>query len=216
MFEIKLSQGAKPGKGGILPGAKVTGEIASIRAIAEGEDSISPYRNPAIDSADGGTGAAPASLFDYMGLPLKESLPLVADILGHHGLRERRRTIASGKLTNPGQVAWAMCAGADLVASACGYMLALGCVQALQCNKNTCPTGITTHDPRLQRGLDVHDKAERVARYAQRLMKEEETIAHSRGVAEPRLLQRKHCRQFMQDGTSIPLDELYAKSATLP
>ena len=150
-----------------------------------------------------------------MGLPLKESLPLVADILSRHGLRERIRIIASGKLTNPGQVAWAMCAGADLVVSARGFMLALGCVQALQCNKNTCPTGITTHDPRLQRGLVVHDKAERVARYAQTLMKEVETIAHSCGVAEPRLLQRKHCRQVMQDGTSIPLDELYAKSATM-
>ncbi len=270
MFEIKLSQGAKPGKGGILPGAKVTGEIARIRAIAEGEDSISPNRNPAIDSAedlldaiarvrrvtgkpvgfkavigaygwldelcllikqrgpehgpdfitidsaDGGTGAAPASLIDYMGLLLKESLPLVADILSRHGLRERIRIIASGKLMNPGQVAWAMCAGADLVVSARGFMLALGCVQALQCNKNTCPTGITTHDPRLQRGLVVHDKAERVARYAQTLMKEVETIAHSCGVAEPRLLQRKHCRQVMQDGTSIPLDQLYAKNATMP
>ena len=270
MFEIKLSQGAKPGKGGILPGAKVTGEIARIRAIVEGEDSISPNRNPAIDSAedlldaiarvrrvtgkpvgfkavigaygwldelcllinrrglehgpdfitidsaDGGTGAAPASLIDYMGLPLKESLPLVADVLSRHGLRERIRIIASGKLTNPGQVAWAMCAGADLVVSARGFMLALGCVQALQCNKNTCPTGITTHDPRLQRGLVVRDKAERVARYAQTLMKEVETIAHSCGVAEPRLLQRKHCRQVMQDGTSIPLDELYAKNAKMP
>jgi glutamate synthase domain-containing protein 2 len=263
MFEIKLSQGAKPGKGGILPGAKVTAEIARIRAIPEGQDSISPNRNPAInsaedlldaiaqvrnvtgkpvgfkavigaygwldelctvialrgaecapdfitiDSADGGTGAAPASLIDYMGLPLKESLPLVADILTRHGLRERIRIIASGKLTNPGQVAWALCAGADLVVSARGFMLALGCIQALQCNKNTCPTGITTHDPRLQRGLVVYDKAERVALYAQTLMKEVETIAHSCGVAEPRLLQRKHCRQVMEDGSSKPLDELY-------
>lgn len=263
MFEIKLSQGAKPGKGGILPGAKVTAEIARIRAIPEGQDSISPNRNPAIDSAedlldmiarvrditgkpvgfkavigaygwldelctviaqrgaehapdfiaidsaDGGTGAAPASLIDYMGLPLRESLPLVADILSRHGLRERIRIIASGKLTNPGQVAWALCAGADLVVSARGFMLALGCIQALQCNKNTCPTGITTHDPRLQRGLVVHDKAERVALYAQTLMKEVETIAHSCGVAQPRLLQRKHCRQVVEDGSSKPLDELY-------
>jgi glutamate synthase domain-containing protein 2 len=88
-------------------------------------------------------------------------------------------------------------------------MLALGCIQALQCNKNTCPTGITTHDPRLQRGLVVYDKAERVALYAQTLMKEVETIAHSCGVAEPRLLQRKHCRRVMEDGSSKPLDELY-------
>ena len=89
-------------------------------------------------------------------------------------------------------------------------MFALGCIQALQCNQNTCPTGITTHDPKLQRGLVVTDKAERVARYAQTLMKEVETIAHSCGVAEPRLLGRKHCRQVMDDGSSVTLDKLYA------
>jgi len=44
-FEIKLSQGAKPGKGGVLPGGKVTPEIAAIRGIPQGEDSISPNRH---------------------------------------------------------------------------------------------------------------------------------------------------------------------------
>ena len=44
-FEIKLSQGAKPGKGGVLPGAKVTEEISRIRGIPAGEDSISPNRH---------------------------------------------------------------------------------------------------------------------------------------------------------------------------
>src|SRR6267142_1572878 len=44
-FEIKLSQGAKPGKGGVLPGKKVTPEIAHIRGIPEGRDSISPNRH---------------------------------------------------------------------------------------------------------------------------------------------------------------------------
>jgi glutamate synthase domain-containing protein 2 len=264
MFEIKLSQGAKPGKGGILPGAKVSAEIAGIRGIPQGVDSISPNRQPAInspaklldyvarvrdvtgkptgfkavigaygwldelcemikqrglesapdfitiDSADGGTGAAPASLIDYMGLPLKESLPLVVNILVRHGLRDRIRVIASGKLTNPGQVAWALCAGADIAVSARGFMLALGCIQALQCNQNTCPTGITTHDPKLQRGLVVSDKAERVAQYAVTLMQEVETIAHSCGVLEPRLLDRKHCRQVIENGSSIPLEDLYA------
>ena len=266
MFEIKLSQGAKPGKGGILPGAKVSAEIAVIRGIPQGQDSISPNRQPAIsgpgelldfiarvrdltgkpvgfkavigasdwlqelcelirqrgmesapdfitiDSADGGTGAAPASLIDYMGLPLKESLPLVVNRLNQFGLRQRIAVIASGKLTNPGQVAWALCAGADIAVSARGFMLSLGCIQALQCNQNTCPTGITTHDPKLQRGLVVTDKAERVAQYAVTLMQEVETIAHSCGVVEPRLLDRQHCRQVTEDGRSISLEELYARS----
>src|SRR5271167_2039108 len=52
MFEIKLSQGAKPGKGGILPGIKVTPEIAAIRGIPVGEDSISPNRHPEINNND--------------------------------------------------------------------------------------------------------------------------------------------------------------------
>ncbi|MCF8184308.1 MAG: FMN-binding glutamate synthase family protein, partial [Polynucleobacter sp.] len=51
-FEIKLSQGAKPGKGGVLPGGKVTAEIARIRGIPEGEDSFSPNRHPEITNMD--------------------------------------------------------------------------------------------------------------------------------------------------------------------
>lgn len=263
MFEIKLSQGAKPGKGGILPGEKVTDEISKIRLIDIGTDSISPNRHAevnsesdlldminrvrdatgkptgfksvvgaygwleqlceqihergvesapdfiTIDSADGGTGAAPMSLIDYMGLPLKESLPLVVDILCRYGLRERIRVIASGKLVNPAEAAWAICAGADFAVSARGFMFSLGCIQALQCNKNTCPTGITTHDKRLQKGLDPVEKAERVYRFAQAVRHEVGVIAHSCGVPEPRRLQRFHCRIVQENGTSVPLNELY-------
>ena len=263
MFEIKLSQGAKPGKGGILPGGKVTAEIAATRGIPEGEASISPNRHLdinsendlldmierirrvtgkptgfkavigaygwleklfleiqarglssapdfiTIDSGDGGTGAAPMSLIDNVGLPLRESLPLVVDKLKEHGLRDHTKIIASGKLINPTEVAWALCAGADFVVSARGFMFALGCIQALQCNKNTCPTGITTHDKRLQRGLDPTDKTERVFRYAKNMHYELGVIAHSCGVAEPRRLKRYHCRIVQSDGRSIPLNELY-------
>ena len=263
MIELKLSQGAKPGKGGILPGGKVTAEIAAIRGIPEGEDSISPNRHPDIDSAadlldmlnhirdvsglpvgfksvigaygwleelfeeirkrgiesapdfitvdsgDGGTGAAPMSLIDNVGLPIKESLPLVVDLLCKHGLRDRIRVIASGKLINPTGAALALCMGADFINSARGFMFALGCIQALQCNKNTCPTGVTTHNLRLQRGLVPEDKAERVARYSKSMRKEIGVIAHSCGVPEPRRLKRFHCRIVQNDGRSKPLDELY-------
>jgi glutamate synthase domain-containing protein 2 len=88
-------------------------------------------------------------------------------------------------------------------------MFALGCIQALQCNKNTCPTGITTHDKKLQRGLDPEDKAERVRKYSETMRKEIGIIAHSCGVREPRGLKRYHCRVVQSDGRSIPLDELY-------
>ena len=162
-----------------------------------------------VDSADGGTGAAPMSLIDYMGLPIKESLPLVVDTLTKFGLRERIKVIASGKLATPGEAAWALCTGADFVVSARGFMFALGCIQALQCNKNTCPTGITTHNKRLQKGLDPTDKAERVHRYTRQMHYEIGVIAHSCGVSEPRRLKRFHCRIVAADGRSRPLNELY-------
>lgn len=270
MFEIKLSQGAKPGKGGILPGTKVTAEIAGIRGIPAGQDSISPNRHPEIDtagdlldmighirkvtgkpvgfksvigaygwleelceeigrrgpasapdfitvdSADGGTGAAPMSLIDYVGLTIQESLPLVVDMINRHNLRDRIKVIGSGKLVTPAEVAWALCVGADFVVSARGFMFSLGCIQALQCNRNTCPTGITTHNRRLQRGLVVADKAQRVANYARHVNQEVAVIAHSCGVPEPRRLRRFHCRVVMSNGRSVPLNELYPETTPVP
>jgi glutamate synthase domain-containing protein 2 len=162
-----------------------------------------------VDSGDGGTGAAPMSLMDNVGLPIRESLPLVIDMLNRHGLRDRIRVVASGKLVTPAEAAWALCVGADFINSARGYMFALGCIQALQCNMNTCPTGITTHDKHLQRGLDVTNKAERVYQYSKSMHKEIGIIAHSCGVHEPRLLKRFHCRIVQSDGRSVPLDEIF-------
>ncbi|MEM8949562.1 MAG: FMN-binding glutamate synthase family protein [Pseudomonadota bacterium] len=263
MFEIKLSQGAKPGKGGILPGNKVTPEIAKTRGIPVGKDSISPNRhleidNPGelldfidrvrrttgkptgfktfisgvvwlgqlfeevhrrgidsapdfitVDSADGGTGAAPLSLIDNMGLPIWEGLPMVADQLIRYDLKDRVKLIASGKLMTPTNVAWALCAGADFVVSARGFMFALGCIQALKCNKNTCPTGVTTHNKSLQRGLVPKEKQFRVASYAKNMEKEVGVIAHSCGVHEPRRLKRYHVRIQTDTGKSIPMDKLW-------
>ncbi|MFT6460072.1 FMN-binding glutamate synthase family protein, partial [Pseudophaeobacter arcticus] len=255
MFELKLSQGAKPGKGGILPAAKVSAEIAAIRGIPEGEASISPNRHPemrnfddlldmishvrevtgkpvgiktvvgsevvmremfmviasrpeaapdfiTIDGGEGGTGAAPMPLIDLVGMSVREALPLVCNLRDEYGFRDRIRLISSGKLVNPGDVAWALAAGADFVTSARGFMFSLGCIQALKCNKNTCPTGITTHDPRFQKGLVVEDKYKRVARYATEIIHEVETIAHSVGVTEPRKLRRRHVRLMQENGHS--------------
>ena len=268
MFEIKLAQGAKPGKGGILPAEKVNAEIAAIRGIHEGEASISPNRhtevddfgdlldltghvrdvtgkpvgfktvvgNPddlrplfelirdrgaehapdfiTIDGGEGGTGAAPMPLIDLVGMSIREALPLVTDLRREYGLGERIRLIASGKLVNPGDVAWAICAGADFITSARGFMFSLGCIQALKCNKNTCPTGITTHDPRFQRGLVPQEKYKKVASYAKGLVKEVETIAHSVGVTEPRQMRRHHVRLMQDNGRSISMEEIYPRFKT--
>ncbi len=261
MFELKLSQGAKPGKGGILPAEKVTEEIAEIRGIAAGQNALSPNRHLeiknnddlldminhirdvtgkptgfkmalgaygwvdtlmklihergieyapdfiTIDSADGGTGAAPMALIDNMGLPLRESLPLVVDSLIKYRLRDRVKVVASGKLINPAEVAWALCLGADFITSARGFMFAIGCIQALQCNKNTCPTGVTTHNPRLQAGLVPQKKSVRVANFVKNMHKEVAVIAHSCGVKEPRLLKRYHARVVTGAGLSVSLEE---------
>ncbi|MHB8912778.1 MAG: FMN-binding glutamate synthase family protein [Lysobacter sp.] len=53
MIEIKLSQGAKPGHGGVLPAAKVSAEIAFARGVAQGVDCVSPSRHSAFDSPRG-------------------------------------------------------------------------------------------------------------------------------------------------------------------
>ncbi len=284
MFEIKISQGAKPGKGGILPAEKVTSEIALQRGIPEGAASISPpghveikteddlfvfinrirsitqkptgikicignmdqfeklmqallkrAENAAtevendldrdaayqqvieqyapdfitIDSGNGGTGAAPMSLIDAAGMNIQESLPLTVNLLIRLGLKERIRVVASGKLITPVEVAWALCAGADAVTTARGFMFSLGCIQALQCHQNTCPTGITTHKPSLQAGLDPNVKADRVASYALEMQKELETISHSCGVANPHHLGRSHAMIYVSNQRAVLMEDIY-------
>jgi len=116
----------------------------------------------------------------------------------------------------PGKVAWALAVGADFVTSARGFMFALGCIQALQCNKNTCPTGVTTHDADLQRGLVPEDKAKRVTNFANQMTYGVGLIAHSCGVSQPRKLERKHVRIIQNSGKSISLAELYPANQQAP
>ena len=122
------------------------------------------------------------------------------------------KLIASGKLITSADVAWAFCAGADMVNNARGFMFALGCIQALKCDKNTCPTGITTHNPRLQRGLNPANKAVRVHNYIKNIVKEVEIITHACGVDEPRQLQRKHLLIVQASGRSTRFDQVWDRS----
>ena len=262
-FEVKLSQGAKPGKGGVLPGRKVTAEIAHIRGIPEGRDSISPNRHRdisnmgelldrlawirdltgrpvgvktavggwrfmhgmadmvhrrgmelapdflVIDGGEGGSGAAPQALADHMSLSIEEALPRVVDALIETGLKPRVRVVASGKIVTSARAAWALCVGADFVNTARGFMFALGCIQALRCHQNTCPTGVTTHNKRLQRALVVEEKYLRVANYANNMNREIDMIAHSCGVRHARELKREHVRIVQASGQSVALNMLY-------
>lgn len=262
-FEIKLSQGAKPGKGGVLPGGKVTPEIAAIRGIPIGQDSLSPNRHLdignvqelldaihhvrevtgkpvgiktaiggwefmnqlcnavlergiasapdfiAVDGGEGGSGAAPQALADHMALSIDEALPRVVDALLDAGLKERVKVIAAGKIVTSARAAWALACGADFVATARGFMFSLGCIQALRCHTNTCPTGITTHNAKLQRGLVVEEKYQRVANFCRNFNKEVDMIAHSCGLHHAREFRREHVRIVQGDGRSAALNMLY-------
>lgn len=233
MIEIKLSQGAKPGKGGLLPKEKITPEIAELRGVPMGQDVISPSFHAecttpdataafihrvqrlsglpvgiklclgcpeefrqlvqamkrldsfpdyiSIDGAEGGTGAAPKAFMDDMGVPIFAALPQVQKILVEEGARKRLKLMAAGKLVNPGRQFMAFSLGADAIYTARGFMMGIGCIQALQCNKNTCPVGITTHHPHLQHGLDVEEKSERVAAYVASLVHDHQELLASIG-----------------------------------
>lgn len=253
MFEIKLSQGAKPGKGGILPADKVTSEIAEARGIEKGTASISPNRHTevkddeslleliykvkkysekptgikfclgspehldslfelinnkkelkdgylyipdfiTIDSSDGGTGAAPMTHMDVMGMNIKESLPVLISKLNEYGLRKDIKVIGSGKLITPIQAAWAFSNGVDSINIGRGFLFSLGCIQARVCNKNKCPTGITTHNKKYTKGLIPENKYQRVYRYHKALTKELMDVAHSCGVKSFDNLNSKHIR----------------------
>jgi glutamate synthase domain-containing protein 2 len=262
-FELKLAQGAKPGRGGVLPGVKVTPEVAALRGIPAGESCISPNRHPEItdddtlldmiarirdaggrpvgikmvlgcdtairslceailrrgeihapdfitlDGGNAGTGAAPQVLMDHMGLPLDESLPMLVDVLHEAGLRERVRVIASGKLVDTARVAWALSVGADFAVTGRGFMFSLGCIQAMRCHLDNCPTGVTTHSPRLQKGLVVTEKAVRVANYARAVNGGIDELAHACGLLHARQFRRDNVRVVQNPGHSTPLDELY-------
>ena len=246
----------------MLPADKVTAEIAAIRGIPVGRDSLSPNRHRdisnvddlldkvqwireltgrpvgvktaigdqqfmhdlceavlrrglhsapdflTIDGGEGGSGAAPQALADHMGLSIEEALPLVVDALISSGLRQRIRVVASGQLVTSARAAWAVCMGADFVNTARGFMFSLGCIQALRCHQNTCPTGVTTHHLRLQRGLVVTDKKIRVANYAMNMNREIDMIAHSCGVRHARELRRQHVR-LVRGGESTSLSSLF-------
>ncbi len=244
MIEIKFSQGAKPGKGGLLPKEKITDEIAELRNVRKGHDVISPAHHKecrdasstvsfirrvqevsglpvgmklclgrpgeftelvremkrqdsfpdyvSVDGAEGGTGAAPRSFMDDVGMPLERGLATVQSILQDEKVRARLKLLAAGKLINPARQIAAMAQGAQAVYSARGFLLALGCIQALQCNANTCPVGLTTHDPELTRGVDIDQKSQRVERYVAALMKEHEELLASLGCRNHAELRPEH------------------------
>ncbi len=236
-IEIKLSQGAKPGKGGVLPGRKVTREIANIRGIAKGRDCISPNNHTAfqdtrslvgfveslaketglpvgiksavgqlgffkelaqtmretgegpdwiaIDGGEGGTGAAPPTFADHVSLPFRVGFPRVYKTFLDEGMTERVVWIGSAKLGFPDRAIVAFSLGCDLINIAREAMLAIGCIQAQKCHSDFCPTGVTTHNPYLTRGLVPEVQKQRFARFCQSFRNELLAVTHACGYEHP-------------------------------
>jgi glutamate synthase domain-containing protein 2 len=262
MIEVKLSQGAKPGHGGILPAAKLTPEIVAIRGVVPGQDVVSPPAHTAfssplgllqflqtlreasdgkpvgfklcvgkrheffgivkamltsglrpdfitVDGAEGGTGAAPLEFSDSVGTPLNDGLSFVHNALVGAGLRDEIRVIASGKVNTGFQIATKVALGADMCNAARAMMFALGCIQALRCNTNKCPTGVATQDPELVHGLHVGDKSERVARFHRETVKSFFEVLGAAGFQQPRDLKPWFVMRRVNSGEVRSYHEIY-------
>lgn len=264
MIAIKLSQGAKPGHGGVLPAAKNNDEIAGIRGVEPHTDVLSPPAHSAftdakgllffvrqlrelsdgkpigfklaigskdefteicaqilttgikpdfitIDGAEGGTGAAPIDFSNYVGMPWEDALIFAVDTLHKYGLRQDIKILTATKIFTAFDIFKALCIGADICNSARGMMLALGCIQALKCNTNECPTGVATNDPKLVRGLVVTEKWARVRNYHQRTVNDFLELLAASGCSDISQLNRKLIYK-KKDGAWKSYDELYPMS----
>ena len=262
MIEVKLSQGAKPGHGGILPGKKNTPEIAKIRGVDPYKPVISPpfhtaFTTPiqllkfleqlrkysdgkpvgfklcvgnkiefisickamlvtkiypdfiAVDGGEGGTGAAPLEYSNSIGMPLNDGLSFVSDCLNGFNLKKNIKVIASGKVITGFNIIKNVALGADMVNSARAMMLALGCIQALECNKNICPTGVATQDPNLIQGLNVNDKYIRVAKYHHETVKSVIDLLSATGHSSMEALNRYDINRRVSHTEVKRFDEIY-------
>lgn len=263
MIELKISQGAKPSHGGILPAKKLTPEIAKIRGVPLGQDVLSPPAHPEfsdpiqmmnfiqrlrdlsggkpvgfkicigrkrefvaickamlktqiypdyiqVDGSEGGTGAAPLDFSNRVGTPLMESLIFVHNCLRGFGLRQQIRIIASGRATSGFDIVRLLCAGADMVSSARAFMMSVGCIQALQCNANTCPVGVATQDPELFAGLDPSDKKVRAARFHHETLKSIAELVGALGVEHTSQLRPFHLKRRTATAEFKTYNEIYS------
>ncbi|HVI46785.1 MAG TPA: FMN-binding glutamate synthase family protein [Chitinophaga sp.] len=266
MIELKLSQGAKPGHGGILPAAKNTPEIAAIRHVKPHTTVFSPPYHTAfgspkemmlfiarlrklskgkpvgfklcigqqrefyaickamietdiypdfitVDGGEGGTGAAPPEFSNSVGMPLMDALAFVHDTLTGFNIRNHIKLIASGKVLTGYHILRALALGADTCNSARAMMMALGCIQALLCNTNKCPTGVATQDKWLAAGLVVNDKKHRVANYHRDTIESAVELAAAIGLQELHQITRRHIfrRVFMNQVRTF--EDIYPSTA---
>ncbi len=262
MIEIKLSQGAKPAHGGVLPGAKVSAEIAEARGVPIGEDCISPPAHSAFDSpeglldfvgrlrelcggkpvgfklaigrkseflgickamtaggplpdfitidgAEGGTGAAPNEFSDRLGMPIQDALVFVQNALVGSGLRERLVLIGSAKTVSGFDMIKKIAVGADMVNAARTMLFAVGCIQALRCDTNRCPSGIATQDPHRNRAVDVELRQQHVANYHAATVRSFLDLVGAMGLDHPGQLGPEHLLRRQGDQRDENYRRLY-------
>jgi glutamate synthase domain-containing protein 2 len=162
-----------------------------------------------VDGAEGGTGAAPLEFSNHVGTPLDEGLSFVVDCLRGFGLREEIRVISSGKVFTSFHMLSKFALGADMINSARAMMLALGCIQALRCNTNKCPTGVATNDPRLTKGLHIPSKSERVARFHKETVNHLKELVLATGCDRPSKVRRRDVTRRLTDGVVKTYEDIY-------
>ncbi|MDQ0190888.1 FMN-binding glutamate synthase family protein [Alicyclobacillus cycloheptanicus] len=162
-----------------------------------------------VDGGEGGSGATFKSMADGMGLPLYPALVAVVDAAVRYGVRDKIRIFASGKLISADKVAIALALGADCVNSARGFMMANGCIMAMQCHTGKCPTGVTTTDPKYMSALVPEEKQWRVMNYIVTLRSGVFALAAACGVDSPRKLTREHVVYKNEYGRPVRLSELF-------
>jgi glutamate synthase domain-containing protein 2 len=162
-----------------------------------------------VDGGEGGTGAAPLEFADHVGAPLTEGLHIVHNALVGAGLRDRIKIGASGKIATGTDLVKRLAQGADYGNAARAMMFAVGCIQAQRCHTNTCPTGVTTQDPRRARALDVRDKTPRVQRFQEATVASALQIMASMGVTDPAALRPHMLRRRIDPHTERSYEELY-------
>jgi len=163
----------------------------------------------AVDGGEGGTGAAPPEFSNYVGAPLIDGLDFVHNILNGMGIRKHIKVIASGKITSAFHVARAIALGADACYQARAMKMAIGCIQALLCNTNKCPVGITTQDPKLTVGLVPEDKKTRVANYHEKTIQNFVELLGATGVDKTTNLTRSHIYRRISLNDMITYEELF-------
>ncbi|MEK3888586.1 FMN-binding glutamate synthase family protein [Bacillus sp. FSL K6-3431] len=169
-----------------------------------------------VDGAEGGTGATFQELSDAAGLPLFSALPLLDEMLKKYGIRDRLKIIAAGKLVTPDKIAYALCLGADLVNTARGMMISVGCIMAQVCHNNTCPVGVATTDPKREKALVVEEKMYRVANYVISLREGLFILAAAAGVASPTELSEEHLMYRTPSGQLMTGHEFKKSMLILP